>query len=50
MAGGEGYEKETLQDFVTSGAHGITSSIAHPTVDANNFELKPALISVVQQS
>jgi len=28
----------------------ITSSITRPTVKAHNFELKPALISMVQQS
>jgi len=39
---------ERLCDFVTPGVQGIASSIARPTVDANNFELKPALVSMVQ--
>jgi len=45
-----GEERRTLRDFVTPGVQGISSSIARPAVDANNFELKPALISMVQQS
>ena len=28
----------------------VTSSVAHPNVEAHNFELKSALISMVQQS
>jgi len=39
-----------LRDFITHVVQGITSSIAHPNVNANNFELKPTLISMVQQS
>ena len=50
MAGGGDNQRRTLRDFVTLGVPGIASSIACPTVDANNFELKPALISMVQQS
>ena len=42
--------RRTFLDFVTPGVQGIGSSITRPTVDANNFELKPALISMVQQS
>ena len=45
-----GEEIRTLCDFITPGVQGIASSIARPAVDANNFELKPALISVEQQS
>ena len=48
MAGGN--QRRTLYDFVIPGVQGIASSIARPAVDANNFELKPALISMVQQS
>jgi len=40
----------TLHDFVTPGVQGIASSIACRAVDANNFELKLALISMVKQS
>ena len=43
-------KRRTLRDFVTPGVQGIASSIAQPTIDVNNFELKPALISMVQQS
>jgi len=42
-------QRRTLGDFVTLGVHGIASSIAHANMKANNFELKPALISMVQQ-
>jgi len=47
--GGEG-QRRTLQDFITLGVQGISSSIARPTVEVNNFELRSALISMVQQS
>ena len=45
-----GEERRTLCDFVTPGVQGIASSVARPAADAKNFELKPALISMVQQS
>jgi len=48
--GGEGDQRWTPRDFVTPRVHGIGSSIARPNVDAKNFELKPTLISMVQQS
>jgi len=47
MAGGEDDQRRTLRDFITPGVQGIPSNIARPTVDANNFELKSALISMV---
>jgi len=47
MEGGD--KQRTLHDFITRGVQGITSSIARPAVDANNFELKPTLFSMVQQ-
>jgi len=50
MARGEGDPRRTLRDFVTPRVQMIASSIARPTVDANNFELEPALIAMVQQS
>jgi len=50
LVGGGGDQRRNLRDFVTLGVQGIALSIAHPNVDANNFELKPALISTVQQS
>ena len=45
-----GEERRTLHGFVTPRVQGIASSIARLAADANNFELKPALISMVQQS
>jgi len=50
MAGGEGDQRRTLRDFIIPEVQGVTSSIACPTVDTNNFKLKPALISMMQQS
>ena len=49
IAGGGGDQRRTLQDFVTPRVQGIASSIARPTIDANNLGLKLALISMVQQ-
>jgi len=48
-AGARG-QRETLRDFITLGDQGISSSIARPIVEVNNFELRPTVISVVQQS
>jgi len=50
MARGGDDQRMTLQDFVTLRVHGITSDITRPNVETDNFELKPALISIVQQS
>ena len=50
MAGGCGDQRRILRDFVTLRVQGIASSIARPNVDINNFELKPTLISMEQQS
>ena len=41
-------QRRTLRDFVTPGVHGITPGIAKAMVEANNFELKQSLISMVQ--
>jgi len=38
-----------LRDYALPQATGITSSIVSLTVDANNFELSPALISFVER-
>jgi len=48
MVGGGGDQRRTLRDFVAPKVQGIASSIARPYVDADNFELKPVLISMVQ--
>jgi len=50
MAGGEEAKRRTLRDYVTLGVHIQTPGITIPPVVAHNFELKPALISMVQQS
>jgi len=50
MTGGEAAQRRTLRDYVTSGVHSQTPGIMIPPVVAHNFELKPALISMVQQS
>jgi len=47
MDAGAGGQRMTFQDFITPGAQGISSSIVQPTVEVNNFELRPALISMV---
>ena len=50
MAGGEEVQRCTLRDYITLGAHSQTLGIMIPPVAAHNFELKLALISMVQQS
>jgi len=50
MAGGGEVQRRTLRDFVTLGFQGIASRIAWLNVEADNLELKLALISMVQQS
>ena len=49
MAGGGGDQRRMLQDFVTPEVQGIASGIPRSTINANNFELKLLLISMVQQ-
>ena len=40
---------DTIEDFSWPIIQEEYSAIRQPTVDANNFELKPALITMVQQ-
>ena len=40
---------DTVEDFWRPIIQDEYSAIRQPTVDANNFELKPALITMVQQ-
>jgi len=47
MAGREEEQMRTLRDFVTPGVHSQTPGITIQPIAANNFELKPALISMV---
>ena len=44
-----GQDQRVLHDYALSQASGITSSIVNPTVEANNFELSPVLITFVEQ-
>ena len=44
-----GQDQRVLCDYVLPQASGITSSIVNPTVEANHFELSPALITFVEQ-
>ena len=43
-------DPRVLRDYVLSQATGLTSPIMNPAVEANNFELQPALISFVEQN
>ena len=40
---------KVLWDCVLPQATGITLSIVNPAVEANNFELRPALVSFVEK-
>jgi len=43
-------DPRVLRDYVLSQATGLTSPIVNPAVEANNFELRPALIYFVEQN
>ena len=43
-------DPRVLQDYVLPQATGLTFPIVNPVVEANNFELQPALISFVEQN
>ena len=42
-------DNRVRRDYALPQALGITSSIVSPIVDANNFELSPALISFLER-
>ena len=42
--------RQALRDFALLGTQESQTSIARPTVNANNFEIEPSLIQIVQQS
>ncbi|KAI9101426.1 hypothetical protein K1719_023908 [Acacia pycnantha] len=42
--------KKTMGDYMTLNPARAATSIVNPVVNANNFEIKPSLISLVQQS
>ncbi|GKV23867.1 hypothetical protein SLEP1_g33550 [Rubroshorea leprosula] len=51
MAEGEGQNNaRTLGSYATPSLEGITSSIRRPAIQANNFEIKPAIIQMIQQT
>ena len=43
-------ERDTMEDFWRPVIQDEYSAVRQPTIDANNFELKPALITMVQQN
>ena len=42
--------QDTMEDFWRPGIQAKYSVVKQPDVDANNFDLKPALITMVQQN
>ena len=42
--------EDTMEDFWRPAIQAEYSAIRQPTVEANNFELKPALITMVQHN
>ena len=42
-------EQKALRDYAMSSVNGAISSIRRPTIQANNFEIKPAIIQMIQQ-
>ncbi|XP_042396837.1 uncharacterized protein LOC121986983 [Zingiber officinale] len=42
-------ENKLLRDYAAPSARGLRSSIRRPPIEANNFELKPALLNMIQQ-
>ncbi|KAI5312953.1 hypothetical protein L3X38_042127 [Prunus dulcis] len=43
-------ELKPLRDYVVPSVEASPSSICHPTIDANNFEIIPAIISMIRRS
>ncbi|KAH9792938.1 hypothetical protein KPL71_004353 [Citrus sinensis] len=43
-------DSRPLRDYAVPTVNGARSSIAHPVVQANNFEIKPAIIQMIQTS
>lgn len=42
-------QQRTLREFTLPNTTGSQTSIGRPTVNANKFEIKPALIQMVQE-
>ncbi|XP_027368194.1 uncharacterized protein LOC113874171 [Abrus precatorius] len=45
----EPHRQRTLGDYGVPNMHGYNSSIVRPTIQVNHFEIKPALLHLVQQ-
>ena len=43
-------EQKALRDYATPLVNGATTSIRRPTIQANNFEITPAIIQMIQQT
>ncbi|MED6201626.1 hypothetical protein PIB30_096897, partial [Stylosanthes scabra] len=50
MADNANNQRRTLADYTNPTTTSCGNSIVWPTVDANNFEFKPALVQLVQQN
>ncbi|MED6154500.1 hypothetical protein PIB30_113107, partial [Stylosanthes scabra] len=50
MADNTNNQRRTLADYASPTTSGCGSNIVWPTVEANTFELKPALVQLVQQN
>ncbi|MED6161472.1 hypothetical protein PIB30_061017 [Stylosanthes scabra] len=50
MANNANNQRRTLVDYTNPTTTSCGSSIVWPNVDANNFELKPVLVQLVQQN
>ena len=43
-------EQKALRDYAMPSVNGATSSIRRPAIQANKFEIKPAIIQMIQQT
>lgn len=43
-------ENKPLKDYAAPSTRGMRSSIRRPPIEVNNFELKPTLLSMIQQN
>ena len=43
-------EQKALSDYAMPSVNGAISSIRRPAIQANNFEIKPAIIQMIQQT
>ena len=50
QAAGLNPNERSLRDYILSSLNGVQQSIRAPGVDANNFQLKPSLIQMVQSN